>query len=157
MPSKKKNKSYIEHISSKQLCHPRGTGRAQKPVLLQLPPHAPTFPLCTLAAQPKLVQPAHLGRGPPLLAPPIISGRTPHRPSIFSGPAPARLLPQVPKPMQAARGRCTSACTSSGPSHRTQLLAPDSNGEARRSHYGKSEAGTRALPGFGAAAARGCA
>lgn len=114
-------------------------------------------PLCTLAAQPKLVQPAHLGRGPPLLAPPIISGRTPHRPSIFSGPAPARLLPQVPKPMRAARGRCTSACTSSGPSHRTQLLAPDSNGEARRSHYGKSEAGTRALPGFGAAAARGCA
>lgn len=157
MSFKKKNKSYIEHKSSKQLCNPRGTGKAQKPVLLQLPPQAPTFPFRTYATQPRLVGLVSVrscpSQAPPLLALPISQAAPLAALPIFSGPAPARLLPQVPKPYEGRQGSLRL------PLHFLRPFPPYAVVGARlkqgfyREHHGKSETGKRAPPGFGAVAA----
>lgn len=183
MPFKKKNKSHIEHFSSKQLCKPRGTGRAPQPALPQPAPRGPrlfhsTFTLPNPAAGPlglsrvlpisgsSSPRPAHHLR--PLPSRPLPSGSAPSRLTFpRSRPSPPCLSSQAPprpgsslrscSPLRAARGRCDL------PLHFLPPFPPDAAVGARvkpggrRAHHGKSEPATRASPGFGAAAAAGCA
>jgi hypothetical protein len=157
LPFKKKTKSYIEHLSSKQLCNPRGTGREQKPSLLQLPRQAPTFPFCLQAAQPRLVHLVSVrpcpSQAPPLLDLPIISGRAPHRPAHLLKPRPGSAPPSGPAVLPGPPGVVAS------PLHFLRSFPPHAVVGARLkqggrlAQHGKSEAPTRAPLGFGAAAA----